>query len=305
MKRAMVGLIGSIAVVISGGIGAGQIPDAYPQAEFGPWSTPVNLGPIVNSPLRDVSPSISRDGLSLYFSSARAGAGTDLYVSRRLAIDLPWETPAALETLNSPGAEDSPALSSDNRYLFFSSIRPDGFGSFDLFVSERRVANDDFGWSPPVRLPSPPNSAGLDVGPTYVEDRGGRPHLYFASGPTAADLDLYMSELRRNGTWTPPEYLAVLNSPVEDSRLAIRFDRLEGVFSSRQGGPDLDLYVTRRKHPSDPWSAPENIGPMVNSLSSDFSPALSPTGRTLYFASARPGGSGDFDLYASTRSRIR
>lgn len=38
-----------------------------------PWSTPVNLGPIVNSTLRDANPSVSFDGTILYFTSTRPG----------------------------------------------------------------------------------------------------------------------------------------------------------------------------------------------------------------------------------------
>ena len=59
------------------------------------------------------------------------------------------------------------------------------------------------------------------------------------------------------------------------------------------------------KTPSEPVVGTRNLGSIVNSLSSDFAPSLSPGGRTLSFASARPGGYGNFDLNVSTRSRIR
>jgi hypothetical protein len=52
-------------------------------------------------------------------------------------------------------------------------------------------------------------------------------------------------------------------------------------------------------------SAPEHLGSPLNSTATDFSPALSPNGRALYFASARPDTQGNFDLYVTTRSRIR
>jgi Tol biopolymer transport system component len=64
----------------------------------------------------------------------------------------------------------------------------------------------------------------------------------------------------------------------------------------------LDLFVSRRRHLHDPWSTPENLGPTVNSPAGDIHPALSANGRTLYFASAR---SGQFDLYACTRAKLR
>src|SRR5881628_3185976 len=38
---------------------------------FSDWAEPVNVGPVVNSPFTDFTPELSRDGLSLYFSSNR------------------------------------------------------------------------------------------------------------------------------------------------------------------------------------------------------------------------------------------
>ena len=60
---------------------------AQVRSEFGVtiFGLPTNLGPVVNSSAFDGGPSISRDGLSLYFTSERpggSGAG-DLWVTRR------------------------------------------------------------------------------------------------------------------------------------------------------------------------------------------------------------------------------
>jgi len=303
MTRANAGFAGLVALLISGATGIGQNAEKEMDAEFGSWSTPVNLGELVNSAEREAGVSISRDGLTLYFSSARpGGGGTDLYVSRRPGVDVPWGAPEPLSMLNTSGAEGSPSLSRDNRFLFLSSIRSGGLGSFDVYVSERRHTQNDFGWGAPVRLQAPPNSMGQEPSVSYFENPGGNPQLYFASGPNATGLDLYVTELLEDRTWSAPENLAALNSPVEDSGATVRFDGLEMIFASRRGGPDLDLYVTRRAHRWDTWSAPEHLGSVLNSSATDFAPALSANGRTLYFASARPG---NFDLYVSTRSRVR
>ena len=49
-----------------------------------PWSSPVNLGPIVNSELDDKDPALSSDGTTLIFDSNRTGSlGSDLYMSFR------------------------------------------------------------------------------------------------------------------------------------------------------------------------------------------------------------------------------
>src|SRR5438046_1102431 len=59
--------------------------------EWGPWSMPINLGPLVNSPLDDNRPAISKDGLSVYITSGRLGGfgGLDIWVSHRASADDP------------------------------------------------------------------------------------------------------------------------------------------------------------------------------------------------------------------------
>jgi WD40-like Beta Propeller Repeat len=51
-----------------------------------------------------------------------------------------------------------------------------------------------------------------------------------------------------------------------------------------------------------PWSKVENLGPIVNSTSSDSCHFVTRSGLSLYFASNRPGGMGDLDLYVSQRA---
>ena len=47
------------------------------------------------------------------------------------------------------------------------------------------------------------------------------------------------------------------------------------------------------------WSAPANLGPVVNSSSTDSAPAVSKDGRSLYFASNRLPGSVGLDIWVS------
>jgi hypothetical protein len=53
------------------------------------------------------------------------------------------------------------------------------------------------------------------------------------------------------------------------------------------------------------WSEPVNLGPVVNwPDKSDQQPAISKDGLSLYFASGRLGGFGDFDIYVSQRASV-
>src|SRR5262245_53747438 len=51
-----------------------------------------------------------------------------------------------------------------------------------------------------------------------------------------------------------------------------------------------------------PWSAPVNLGSVVNTGLSDQHPAISPDGLSLYITSNRPGGQGNQDLWVSHRA---
>ncbi|MBK7476964.1 MAG: PD40 domain-containing protein [Haliscomenobacter sp.] len=94
----------------------------------GLWSTPIPLGPSVNSPYRETSAFIAPDGHSLYFSSDRTGGmgGTDLYLSRRL--DDTWTNWSAPEPLgpgvNSPEDESQFFFSEADELAFFTVGRP-------------------------------------------------------------------------------------------------------------------------------------------------------------------------------------
>ena len=66
-------LLGTIVAILLLGPLAPS-PGAIPP--YGPWATPVNLGPLVNSSSAEFFPSISKDGLSLYFTAQSCPATT-------------------------------------------------------------------------------------------------------------------------------------------------------------------------------------------------------------------------------------
>ena len=94
------------------------------EPQFSAWSVPVNLGPIVNSwgnwtTSYDACPTISKDGLSLYFRSNRLGGygSFDIWVAQRDSVEDPWGTPINLgPRINGPAGE------------FCTTFSPDGTG---------------------------------------------------------------------------------------------------------------------------------------------------------------------------------
>ena len=277
------------------------------------WSEPVNLGPVVNSAAGEQNAMLSPDELSLYFSSNRA-ASLDIWVARRActAADDPacaWQAPVILgPVINGPGADFAPNLSIDGHLLFFSSVRPDGFGGPDIYVSRRADPNDDFGWQPAVNLGPDVNTATAENAPMYLQSaEDGMANLYFNRGINALQqADIYVAAVTRDGETSGPVVpVSDLNVPnANDAAVTIRVDGRELMFwSTRAGGlGGADLWVSTRQNVHDPWSPPVNLGAPLNSASDDVTPSISFDGRTLIFGSNRPGGAGGNDLWMSTRT---
>jgi hypothetical protein len=62
--------------------------------------------------------------------------------------------------------------------------------------------------------------------------------------------------------------------------------------------------LTVNAPPPTVWSAPVNLGAVINSSASDGFAAISPDDLSLYFASSRPGGFGGEDMYVLQRSSV-
>src|SRR5439155_20448038 len=72
--------------------------------------------------------------------------------------------------------------------------------------------------------------------------------------------------------------------------------------SNRAGGyGGDDIWVSHRDKVGDPWESPQNLGPTINTANDDGVPAFSRDGHWMFFGSARPGGYGGSDIWASYR----
>jgi hypothetical protein len=95
----------------------------------------------VNSTADDAAPVLSRDGLTIYFSSKRTGGGArgndDIWVARRAVATDGFGTPTNLTELNSTAADGPRWLSTDNCTLYFTSDRAGGVGGYDLYQATR------------------------------------------------------------------------------------------------------------------------------------------------------------------------
>ena len=138
------------------------------------WGAPENIGPAVNSQ-HAVHPSISADGLSLYFQSHRSGnlgGHCDIMVATRESTSDSFGNPVFLKNVNSTNGEWMPDISADGRTLFFTRS-----GATELWMAMRATMYDDFG--PPLKLPPQINiSSYLNNSPSLSADGS---TLYFTS----------------------------------------------------------------------------------------------------------------------------
>jgi len=285
----------SLVLVLALGLAA-QVANA--DFTFG---TPTNLGPIVNSPVRDSRVSISSDGLELYFGSDRPGGygDSDLYVATRPTPDDPWDEPVNLGPVVNTSARDRGArLSADGLSLFLHSNRPGGSGGVDLWVATR--PSKDEAWVAPVNVgPTVNNSYG--AGSPSISADGLNLYFHSARSGGFGSSDLYVAARTTiHEDWVEPINLgATVNSSASDWAPNISPDSLTLHFcSTRSGGyGSTDMWMTRRARTDDVWGTPVNLGPTVNSSAADNAPAFSADGSMLYFHSNRAGGSGDRDLW--------
>ena len=136
------------------------------------FSEPINLGPAVNAPFSwQGEPSISADGLSLYFVSNRLGGSgdSDLWVATRPTTDDDWGLPVNLgSTVNSIAKDENPCISADGLELYFASNRSGSYGGHDIWVT-RRPTKDDV-WGTPTNLGPIVNTGMMDISPCIAAD---------------------------------------------------------------------------------------------------------------------------------------
>ena len=297
-------LVLGVAIALVGPMDAAAAP------EYTDWSTPVNMGSTVNSNVTDQGPALSKDGLSLYITTSRPGGsgGNDLWVSQRDSEDDSWGSPVNLgSTVNSASLDGAPSFSRDGHWMFFNSERAGGEGALDIWCSYRSDTHDDFDWEAPFNLGPNINGDSTDGGATYFENEDGDARQLFFGGTRSTGLggtDVYMSTLQSDGTWGEAVLVEELSSSALDQRPSIRHDGLEMfITSNRPGGlGNLDMWVSTRASTSDDWGTPVNLEE-VNGASGDSQAFISSDRETLILVSNRAGGSGNTDLWISTREK--
>lgn len=110
--------------------------------------------------------------------------------------------------------------------------------------------------------------------------------------------DIYISYKTENG-WTEAMNLgSTINTDQWESQPCLSPDKRDLYFTSRRMGGygGSDIYVSHLL-PNGKWSAPENLGPTVNTMADEQCPFIHADNQTLYFTSSFWPGYGDDDLF--------
>ncbi len=132
-----------------------------------------------------------------------------------------------------------PALSHDDKKLYFVSDMPGGYGSVDIYVVD---INEDGSFGEPVNLGSRINTEGRDMFPYIDKDNV----LYFSSDGREGygELDIYASKIYDHTVAVPINLESPINSVADDFAFIIDDEKDRGFFSSNrdEGKGDDDIY---------------------------------------------------------------
>ncbi|MBW7469195.1 outer membrane protein OmpA-like peptidoglycan-associated protein/tetratricopeptide (TPR) repeat protein [Pontibacter aydingkolensis] len=261
-----------------------------------------NMGGTVNTAYSEHSPVISSDFNYLLFTSrgekATGGKAArdgefyeDIFETRRIGDD-EWEpTRIVPGALNSPGHDASIQLfDNDTKMLLYSSVN-----NGDIMVSERQA---DGSWGAPKSISDRVNTKDFESD-AYITPDGNT--LFFSTSHYSenGDLDLYVVQRNKNGSWGTPRSLGTtINSPFDDDSPYLASDGT--LFFASRGHNSMggyDIFSAKFDSVARRWSRPVNLGSPINTPDDDTYYRLAPDGSYAYLSSYRIGGYGEKDIY--------
>lgn len=208
----------------------------------GTWQKPGKLTNSLNTTANEGMAQLHASGRSIYFARVGYKSGCDIFQARMDGQGKVYKAEPVRGELNSEKWESQPTISCDGQVLIFSSIRPDGLGGADLYIS--RKTSQGY-WSKPENVGSHINTKGDEEAPYLAPDGL---TLYFTSNghPGMGDGDLFVTKKDpTSGRWTAPQNLGIpYNSPARELGFFVSPDGKNAWFASERRGTKggLDLY---------------------------------------------------------------
>lgn len=212
----------------------------------GKLDTPKQFGgKEINSKLHESTPVFTNDGKTVYFTrnnflNGKKGKDADkitrLKLYKATLENNAWGNVTELPFNSNNYSVAHPALSPDNKTLYFASDMPGTAGQSDLY-KVKIEPNGSLGT--PVNLGSAINTEGRESFPFVSEDN----KLYFATDgrPGLGGFDIFVSKIGQDGSFGEAENIGTpINSSQDDFALIVDKEG-KGFFSSnRTGGKGFD-----------------------------------------------------------------
>jgi outer membrane protein OmpA-like peptidoglycan-associated protein/tetratricopeptide (TPR) repeat protein len=264
-----------------------------------------NAGAGINTLYPEYVPVLTPDGQTIIFTSRRkissnstindeeGGFYEDMFMASRGA-DGKFANPQAFSLHSSkiPGQSDR-----HESVVSLSFVNNKLYTFFDGRLYEAQRQGDK--WGAPLLVED--SISAKDEFRNHICITADGNTLYFSADHKGGmgGLDIYRSVRQSNGKWGSPENLgSSVNTPEDDNSPQLSPDGNTLYFASKghPGYGGYDLYKTAFRGGS--WSQAENLGRPFNSPADDIYLLVTDEKQMRgYFASARPGGYGDMDIY--------
>jgi len=242
---------------------------------------------------------MSADETQIIFTRVTPGlrgkAQEDFYISEKK--DDVWSEAEPILSINTPGNEGSHTVTTSADLIVYAAChRDDGFGSCDLYSSEKKEGR----WTKPKNMGKAVNSSGWDSQPSLSRD--GK-YLYFTSkrNGNIGGSDIYVCKRFEDGVWSKPVNLGdKVNTKADEASPFIHSDGKTLYFMSKgyPGMGGFDLYKVQQNLPFK-WGEVENLGYPINTKGDESTLYVSLDGQTGYFARGDANGSkGSHDIYS-------
>lgn len=183
----------------------------------GSWTSP-EIASFSSPSYHDADPFFTLEGKRIYFVSSRPVNSLDkindfnIWYSDR--TETGWNDPIALpEPINTDSEEYFFSIS-DRGNAFFSSNRPGGLGSFDIYKT-KILDNGDM--SIPVNVGMPVSSEYYEYDPFISPDESFMIYTIINKAEGVGGSDIYFSSKNKKGEWTNPVNLGkTVNTKYED-----------------------------------------------------------------------------------------
>jgi len=209
----------------------------------------------INTKFHESSPAFTKDGKTVYFTRnnyANGKKGKDEHKITLIKIykatleNGKWTNITELPFDSDNYSTAHPALSPDEKTLYFASDMPGTLGQSDIY----KVSITNSGYGTPQNLGPTINTEGKETFP-YVTSEN---EIYFASDghPGLGGLDVFVGQIEDNGTVSGIQNLGSdINSPKDDFAYIIDPASRMGYFSSNkdggQGSDDIYKFLETRK----------------------------------------------------------